>query len=183
MGQFSDAEREELCAYLTRGGDEFLSLTSSLSNAQWLWRPRETGWTCAECAEHVLIVESGLLRRVLAVMGSAPEVERAARVAGREKKMVERMPLRQVKVDASAALRPAGRFATPGEFAERFAAQRGETVQLIQTTGAPVHHVVEPHFIIGDLTAAQWFWFIGAHGARHLNQMREIQSLDGFPAS
>ena len=182
MGQLSAEDRAQITAYLERTREALLETTSDMPPARWTWRAAEESWTAAECAEHIVIVESILLTRALKTADREVEPERAAKTAGKELKLVERLPARLFKAKAPDGMHPTGRYSGPGEFHSEFAAVRTRVIDMVRESNAPLHHVVDPHFALGDLTGAQWLWFIAAHSERHLNQIREVMASPGFPA-
>ena len=165
----------ELIEALRSGQTSWVPVVQSLTAVEWRRRPDHDNWSPAECAEHIVIVESRLVKAIKAgVAAGKSEPERAAAIAGKEEMMRKRIPSRSVKVKAPEPMVPSGRIATPAEFLEEFQSVRAQSIELAASNNPLVDTFVMPHFVLGDFTGTHWLWFIALHGDRHLNQIREI---------
>lgn len=158
-------------ALLDSSGTEFLTLIASLTPAQWTAQPA-SGWTIAQIAEHVVLAEVALLRKVKALLLTAP-AEALAEAPASLETLKTILAGRKGRVEAPAPLHPAGTW-TQAETTERFLAHRDEARAFIASSEQPLEKFHAPNAFFGPLTAWQWFIYAPMHTQRHLLQIREI---------
>jgi hypothetical protein len=175
------AERETLRTHLERTGALALAAIDRLSEAQWEFRPAPDAWSVGEVAEHIAIAEATVLARVGAMLSQAPEPERAAEVAGKDRFVLERVPVRRHKATAPEVMRPAGRPTTPAQVTAAISAARERTLRFVASTEADLRGFFEPHPALQVLDAFQWLLLIASHTERHVRQIEEWKQSPEYP--
>jgi uncharacterized damage-inducible protein DinB len=153
----------------------FTGAIGALSPEQWLWKPAAETWSVAECAEHVVIVEQGVLFRLRT--SSAEGIEKTS---GKEQ-LLSGLHLRTQRLQAPARVMPTGRFASPGECLAALETARAATLAWASDASTQLESHVMPHPMFGELHGLQWLGLIASHQLRHVGQMREVMAMDGYP--
>lgn len=167
----------ELIERLEDTRDAFLAGISGVSDRQGKFKPAPDRWSIEECAEHVALVENGLLARLTQQATPCEHVERPERQAELDKLGRDRSAKRKAPERAQ----PSGRFGSVSKAIEQFTANRGETIAYLRDCREDLHArtVVHP---LGVMTCHEMVVLMSAHTLRHLDQIREIQTAPGYPA-
>ncbi|MGH9674882.1 MAG: DinB family protein [Bryobacteraceae bacterium] len=177
----ADAERERAVRYLESTRDQFLELTSKLTDAQYRWKPAPERWSVAECAEHITATEQFIFARFEKALEEPPKPEKKVAAAGRDELILKAVPNRTRRVQAPEEVQPAGRWPAREAQKKAFEETRGRSLEFARSSRADLRSYFYPHFILGDLDLYQWTLFLGAHCERHLAQMREVIADPTFP--
>jgi hypothetical protein len=177
----TDAERATLCAHLERTRSLALAALAGLTEAQWNFRPSPAAWSVGEIAEHIAVSEATVFETVGAMLSRPPEPHRAPEVAGKDRLVLERVPVRGRKASSPEAMRPHGRLTTPSQVAEAISEARERTLRFVQTTGADLRAFFEPHPALQMLDAWQWLAMIASHTERHVRQIEEWKQSPEYP--
>ena len=167
---------DEAVAQLAQSDAAFREAIAPVSPAQWTWKPDIETWSIGECAEHLVIVEQGILHRLRSAPPDAFE-----KTVGKER-LPEMVANRTVKFPAPARLQPGGRrFATPDECLAQWTATRAATLAWAQHPDTQLHRHVMPHPAFGELHGVQWLQMMAGHTLRHISQMHEVMAREGYP--
>jgi hypothetical protein len=159
----------------------------ALTAEQQGFRPAPDRWSVAQLCDHLSIVEGNVLKllgKVLAKAeeaGAPPPTSDAPFAPVSIEEFVERT--RGVKLDAPEAVRPAD--TRPVE--ESLAALRDSRAALHalrpRLERLDAHALRFPHPAWGPLNLYQWLLFLGAHEARHLDQVEALkETINSAPA-
>jgi len=170
------AARSDLIERLSKTSDTFLAGVAGISDAQGKFKPAPDRWSIEDCAEHVALVENGLLMRLTQEAAPSEHVERPERQAELHKLGYDRGNKR----NAPERARPTGRFGSLSKALEQFVANREKTIAYLRDCTDDLHArtVVHP---IGTMTSHELVVLMSAHTLRHLEQIREVQSAPGYP--
>jgi len=150
-----------------------------LSARQVSFRPGPDAWNVGEIAEHLSIVEPGMMKLVRSLVEKAGPASAAVPFS--------------VTLDDGIVTGASGKFITRPEAVPTGNVTPVKSLQILRTiqsdlidlrpklAGVDVASVKFMHRALGDLTLGQWCAFFGAHEARHLGQMRSVISSAGFP--
>ena len=105
----------DLIRQLQETRDTFLVGVSSVSESQAKFKTAPDRWSIEECAEHIALVENGLLARITQESIPSDRVERPQRQAELRKLGAERTTKRQ----APERVRPTGRFGSMAKALEQ----------------------------------------------------------------
>jgi DinB family protein len=171
-----ETTRAALIKRLQETGDIFLAGVSGVTETQAKFKPAANRWSIEECAEHIALVENGLLLRLSQQATPSDRVERPERQAELGKLGADRATKRQ----APEAVRPTGRFGSLAGALEQFVANRERTMMYLRQCQDDLHArtVVHP---IGLMTCHELVVLMSAHTLRHLDQIREIQRTAAYP--
>jgi len=156
------SEREEMIGGLRASRAAFLTACGGVTELQGKFKPAPDRWSIEECAEHVALVEKGLLMRLTEEAIPSERVVRPERQVELRKMAADRSTKRQVPERA----RPSGQFGSLARALEQFAANREKTIAYLSVCQDDLHarNIAHPHTL------------------RHLDQIREIQKSPGYPA-
>lgn len=150
---------------------------SGLSPSQLHYKPAPDRWSVAECLEHIIVVEGGILGNVEKAMQRAAD---STSPAMGDDDLVRRVAGRANRVKGPERLMPTGRWPHDKLLSE-FEAVRNRSVEFAANTQAELRQHTFPHPIIGSCDCYQWLLFIAAHGERHRAQAEEVMADPGFP--
>lgn len=177
----TDAERESLCADLLRTAEMAVAATEGLSEAQWNFRPQPEAWPISHIAEHIAVSEAVVLTTVQKMLEGPAQPQRRIEVEGKDRIIVQRVPLRGRSAPAPEAMRPTGRYAAAKRVAEAIAEGRQRTIELVRTTNADLRSYFEVHPALQLLDAYQWLLLVAAHTERHVKQIVEWKESPDYP--
>jgi uncharacterized damage-inducible protein DinB len=171
------SEREELIGGLRASCAAFLTACAGITELQGKFKPAPERWSIEECAEHIALVEKGLLMRLTQEAIPSERAVRPERQAELRKMAADRSTKRQVPERS----RPSGQFGSLAKALEQFAANREKTIAYLSACQDDLHarNIVHP---IGTMTCHEYVIFMTTHTLRHLDQIREIQKSSGYPA-
>lgn len=176
----TSAERELALRHLAESRERLLRMAHGLSPEQWHHRPAPDRWTVAECLEHIVIVEAGLLERIQATLEKAPDPSRRSVLEGRDDLLIARVVGRANRLTAPDMLAPTGRW-PDDQLLREFESARQRSQEFTATTQADLRSRVFKHPSLGDLDLYQWMLLIAAHCDRHRIQSEEVMAGEGFP--
>jgi hypothetical protein len=140
-------------------------------------RPTPESWSVAEVLEHVGLVEmsvAGLFGRALGearMKGLGPEQATGPVVTTLDVAMVAD---RGRRIEAAESGQPRGGLDAEAAWARLDALRVATLAALHEADGLALAEVAVPHRILGTLDLYQWMVFLGAHEARHAEQIRAI---------
>jgi hypothetical protein len=134
-------------------------------------RPASGGWTPAQIAEHLLVIERRTIN-VLSGKREAPEAGRSpdAHVAAMEARLTDRIN----KIDAPPALVPSEIPKEKQELTDTLIAARQELVNMVSQQDMHLLLPEFPHRLFGVLTGLEWAQFTILHTNRHIEQLKEM---------
>jgi len=181
----TDVEREILVQHLEKTAQQFRDSLAGLTGAQWTFAPGGAAWSIAGIAEHLIITEGNVLRRVQTTLLESPPSpeEWRAKAPHKDRMLLERVATdRNVKAQAPEASHPAGRMATPAEALAAFENARGRTLAYASGTLDDLRGHYSTHAALKELDGYQWLLLMGSHTARHVAQIAEVKSAPGYPS-
>ncbi len=165
-------ETTNLLAALKATEQAFFAELQNCTEEQVKQKLDEKTWSLLECAEHIFIVEVGLVRMLRAE--AAPTAPEGTASTINREKLDKILQNRQTPIPAPDTVAPKGRFATLADLLKAFQKTRNEMYQLIEASNL-VDGVLVKHPMLGDMTKADWVYFIPRHTARHIEQLKEIK--------
>jgi hypothetical protein len=169
----------EVLAYLDTQRQALEQAVSTLPESARTRRPSPDKWSVAEVLEHLNLVEGrivGLLRE---------EIDRARGAGvGPERDtspVVPTVPIARL-LDRSAPLTARENALPTGQVDARKAwttladTRRGLRELVLAADGLALSELVVPHARLGPLNVYQWLVFVGAHEARHTEQVNEVSA-------
>jgi len=162
--------------------ERFRSIVGSLTGEQAAHVPKGEKWSIAQIVEHVSMVEDGMSRICIKLLGRAEAdgIESNGVFEISTDFFSKSGEAAHVKLEAPERVHPnegksiSESLTKMDEASERFAQQRPS----FEKYDCRAHKFPHPYF--GDLTAVEWLVLIGGHEARHLQQIKKIIE-QGFP--
>jgi hypothetical protein len=180
-GGVSAGERARVVKHLEETRAKFLASVRGLSPQQSGWRSAEGRWTIAEVAEHIALTEAAIHGMVEQVLKSPPAPEKKAEVAGKDERILERIPNRANKAQAPEVLKPKNTFGSLEETVKAFEKGRAANLEIARSSTQDLRSHFAPHPFFGALDTYQWLLFVSAHSDRHTQQIEEVKAQSGYP--
>ena len=168
---------EEVLTYLDQTRAELGSAVSGVASIRRDERPGENQWSVAEILEHLNIIETRISLLLSGMIdgaknaGLGPETETGSVLDSIDRK---RIGDRSRRVTAPEMVKPrSDRDAASAWLALQ---QSRETLRaaLLAGDGLALGELKQNHPVLGMINLYQWSLFVGAHEARHTQQVREI---------
>jgi hypothetical protein len=169
--------RVELTGQLKETRDTFLAGVSGITEAQAKFKPAPDRWSIEECAEHLALVESGLLARLAQEWSPSERIERPER----QLELRELGMNREIKRQAPQRVHPTGRFGSLSKALEQFVENREKTIAYLGNCQDDLHARTVAH-PIATMTCHELVVMMAGHTLRHLAQIREIRAAPGYPS-
>lgn len=135
-------------------------------------RPEPDRWSPAEIVHHLVIVDRRINQRLRGLVDEARALPPEPDDSLVPSTLAQRVMTRDRRFKTSEASEP--RDTDPARIWADLAAARRELADVVATAdGLPLGKVFAPHPAFGPLCAYDWLAFVGAHAARHADQIRE----------
>jgi hypothetical protein len=163
----------ELLDYVHAQTEELRKAYDAVPSDRRTVRPEPGRWSPAEIVNHLVIVDRRINQRFRTLIEDArslpPESDSSpilsATIAGR-------VTTRDRRFTTSEASEP--RDTDPSRIWDELAAVRRELADVVATAdGLALGKVFAPHPAFGPISGYDWLAFVGAHAARHAEQIRE----------
>ena len=178
-------ERQFVLDNLDSSLARLLTLTATLTPAQWNFREQPERWSIAENLEHCLLVEMAITHVIQKALASPAEPEKKAAAAAKEPYVLgAATPQARARgLVALEPLQPTGRFPHPPDLLVQLKKIRAQSLAFARETDADLRDHFLPHQALGDLDCYQWLVIMAVHGARHAAQIDEIKADPNYPAA
>lgn len=153
---------------------ELLAAMAAFSDEQLHFKPTSETWSALECAEHIFVVEVGVLRMLQTE--ASPTVAVGTETTINREKLGVFLENRTKKVPSPDFAAPKGRFKNLPEFLVAFQNKRKELYSLLEKINL-TDGILIKHPMLGDMTKADWVYFIPRHTARHIEQIKALQVM------
>ena len=183
MGQMTAEDRNRVVSALERSGSALTRAIGGLTPEQWTFRPGEGTWSVCECADHVFVIERLLFQTVRDLAGYPADPERAARVQGKDERLLAALADRGFKVRNPFPTRPSGEADSPEKLSLSFVELRASALAYARTTADSLRDHVARHPLLKDLDGVQWLLLMSAHADRHIAQIEEVKLHPEYPPS
>lgn len=163
----------ELLDYVNAQTDELRKAYDAVPPERRTVRPEPGRWSPAEIVNHLVIVDRRINQRFRSLIEDArnlpPESESSPILSTT---IAERVVTRDRRFSTSEASEP--RETDPSRIWDDLAAARRELEEIVASAdGLALGNVVAPHPAFGPISGYDWLAFVGAHAARHAEQIRE----------
>jgi uncharacterized damage-inducible protein DinB len=176
------SERAYVLDRLTENRGKLLDSVNGLTVEQWEFRPAGGRWSIADCVEHIVLVESRILKSIGKVLDREPQPEKKADAAGKDAFLKDGTALdRSRRFNTPAALEPKKTWKEPSALLSEFESTRVRTIEFILSSEGDLRSHFFQHIAFGDLDCYQWLMLLPVHCERHMAQIEEIKSEAGFP--
>ncbi len=162
----------ELLAYVDAQTIDLRSAYETVPSERRAVRPEPDRWSPAEIVHHLVIVDRRINQRLRAMIEEARALPPESDDSPSPSALAQRVVTRDRRFKTSEAGEP--RDTDPARIWDDLAAARRELEEVVAAgDGLPLGKVFAPHPAFGPLCAYDWLAFVGAHAARHADQIRE----------
>lgn len=160
--------------------EKFVKLMGDISH-DLVFAKRDEGWSIAEIAEHVALVEEGMIRICAKLLSKseAAKIEPNAPKNSEGVKLTENFrtkaeEIENVKLQAPEMTHPKGNAGVAETIGKLNENMRKVEELRPQFEASPNASETFPHPAMGRLTATEWLVLIGGHKIRHLRQIKRL---------
>ena len=162
----------DLLDYVHRQTDDLRKAYDAVPPERRTVRPEPGRWSPAEIVHHLVIVDRRINQRLKSLVEEARGLPAETEDAPQVSTIAERVSTRDRRFKTSEASEP--RDTDPSRIWDDLAAVRRELEEVVATAeGVALGKVFAPHPALGPLCGYDWLAFVGAHAARHADQIRE----------
>jgi hypothetical protein len=176
----SPAERDRLTTSLKQTRERLLRTVRSLSAEQLDHKPAPDRWSIAENVEHISIVESLILDRIVKLSKAPAGSSTQSNWQGRDDEVLALFQDRANRFKGPAVVMPTGQLLHEEVF-RKFEETRDRVTEFAAATSADLRNSHIRHPVFGDLDCYQWLLGLAAHSDRHRAQIEEVMAGAGFP--
>lgn len=169
-------DRQRLVAHLEMTESWLVSELEGLSEAQLNFRTAPDSWSIKEVVEHLGIAEPQYWKQVQSSLAApvTPGYKPEATDAGILWYGIDRTN----RARTGEARVPDGRFKSAAEALKSF---RDLRATMLKTAKESQEDFRGRKLLEGNMDVYQWFLMISSHSQRHILQIREIKSANGYP--
>jgi hypothetical protein len=179
MAAAQENSKDAVYALILRNSLVFDASIQDLTDRQWNYRAPDEKHNIGALAEHAAISANDLQTMVQKAVDAGPQPELAGTLTGQLEVVREIMLNLEQPPDN---FRPAGRLVTKADIQEYFPQVRNKALALLDATSNPEIYVAShPSRRIRQLTATQWFYYIGYLIQAHTEHIERIKATPGFP--
>lgn len=131
-----------------------------------------SGWSVLEILEHIYLTDKAICQVVSKEANTSSQVKEIVGQAQLKRILVTE---RNSKIEAPDMLKPKGDFQSIADFKTAFLQLRNTLKSDMSTERLKVDNRVHRHFILGEMTIADWLNFILFHTDRHIKQIEELK--------
>jgi hypothetical protein len=177
----SKKERKTASSFLKDSEKNLMKTLGNLTDEQLKFKPAPDKWSVQDCMMHIAASEKMLWGMVDQSIKSAANPEKRTEIKWTDEQVMKNLEDRTNKVKTFTPLEPLNTgFQNIDEAIASFKESRGKLIDYVKTTQADLRSHVAT-LPVGSFDAYQMILFIGAHGNRHMLQMREVMNDPGFP--
>jgi len=162
----------ELLGYVRAQTDDLRKAYDAVPPERRAARPEPDRWSPDEIVHHLVIVDRRINQRLKALIEEARSLPADTEDSPSLSTIAERVSVRDRRFKTSEASEP--RDTDPSRIWDDLAAARRELEEVVAAgDGLALGKVFAPHPALGPLCGYDWLAFVGAHAARHADQIRE----------
>ncbi len=180
--QLTATEKTNMKEVLQNSLRKFNDAISTLSEPQLNFRPAPGKWTIAECIEHITLAELKFPEILEAAMQKPANPAMRSKIEVQDGEIQPKMTSREWKASSPEIFKPSNKFASAAEAITVFQNQRTKTIVYIETTRDDLRNRYWKHPLTGKIDLYQTLILMSAHLERHIEQIENVKSANGFPA-
>ena len=173
-------EREMALTELQVSHDHLMIALHGLNEEQLNYKMNPEAWSIAECVEHLAITENGFAGMLQGLLQTPADIGNREKVIVGDKELMTMLVDRSNKVKTSEPFEPSGKFGSHEATLEAFKKGRKDKMDMVKTSDADFRNRVQ-ELPFGTIDGYQVFLLIAAHTDRHIRQIEEIKTSEGFP--
>ncbi len=169
----------DLEAALRQTAEQLHAALAGVSETQSTQKPNPGVWSVADCLEHLVLSERGMLHRIEAAPIGAPlphdaVPDDAIPDNATRRNQISGLPGRETRLAAPPHVQPTGRFGSLAATLAQWNLARAATIEFAREHADDLPLRTVRHPLFGDLTGDEMMMVIAAHARRHTAQIQEI---------
>jgi hypothetical protein len=164
----------DLEAALRQTAEQLHAALAGVSETQATQKPDPNVWSVAECLEHLVLSERGMLHRIQAAPIGDPLPDDTVPDNAARRNRISGLAGRETRLAAPPHVQPAGRFGSFAATLAQWDLARAATIEFAREHAADLAFRTVRHPLFGDLTGGEMMMVIAAHARRHTTQIQEI---------
>lgn len=173
-------EKKFALSYMKQTKQRLLNNIKGLSENQLKWKPADSVWSIAECAEHITISEKNILDWIQGTLKQPADPSKRNEVKNTDDGIIKMITDRSFKVKTREGFIPTGQFGNTRQTLDVFKERRAALISFTKSTQDDLrNHYMDLPF--GKIDAYQGLLFLTAHSERHTLQIEELKAHPGFP--
>lgn len=181
---------DDVCAGLKGSSDDAKAAFGNLSADQLNWKPSETGWSIAQCFDHLISTHSlyfPLFSRLAGGDRRRSFLEKYSPLSGFFGRFLVRSldPKNQKKMKTTARGKPSA-SELDAEIVDRFVEHQAQMIEHLRKLPADIDaakfNITSPMMGFVTYSLDDCFTVLDVHCRRHLGQAKRVIETEGFPA-
>lgn len=173
-------ERKSAISYFKQTQQDFIKEIKGLSEAQLNWKPADSVWSVANCAEHITISEKNLFDWGMGTLKAPADPTKRKELKHDDDAIKNMIGSRTVKVKTREDFYPTGQFGNTAQTLVVFKERRADLIKYMKSTEDDLrNHFAETP--VGLIDTYQLLIFLSAHTKRHTLQIAELKAHPDFP--
>ncbi len=173
-------ERKSAISYFKQTQQDFIKEIKGLSEAQLNWKPADSVWSVANCAEHITISEKNLFDWGMGTLKAPADPSKRKELKHDDEAIKNMIGSRTVKVKTREGFYPTGQFGNTAQTLTVFKERRADLIKYMKSTEDDLrNHFAETP--VGLIDTYQLLLFLSAHTKRHTLQIAELKAHPDFP--
>jgi uncharacterized damage-inducible protein DinB len=179
----TETERTYALDLLQESRQRLHQLLATVSPTQEIYKPSPDRWSIAECAEHIVLVETGLANVLQTGISTTGDPARRNEIKVSDVDVLKAVRSRKIPITAPGFAVPTGRFGTSAAALQAFDALRDTVIHFLQTEPGNLRTHYFVHRQLGTLDLYQTALLMAAHVFRHCKQIDDLKADGGFPVA
>ncbi|MEP2023134.1 MAG: DinB family protein [Reichenbachiella sp.] len=175
-------EKSTAINYLKQSQSELLIAVKDLSEDQLNYKPGEDAWSIAETMEHIAISEKNIFGIVEMALKTDPDPSKRSEVKMADDQLLAIITSRDQKVKTRPEFEPTNSFGSFQGSLDAFNLQRKSNIIFVKKTKEDLRNRYYD-FPFGTVDTYQVILFMSGHTQRHMKQIVETITSEGFPGS
>ncbi len=149
---------------------------SDIDPAAWSYKANPVEWSIRDCAEHVVMVETAVARRVGSFCEREPEAFDESKSHLKDQ-LVLRAADRSTKVQAPPTMAPSGRYPSCEAMLSDFRKTHSQLLKIANDFPEWLRGRFTEHMVFKKLDGYQWLLVSSCHTMRHTAQILELKEF------
>lgn len=179
----TENERMKMQEILKKSLLQFNEAVNNLTETQLAFRPSKDKWTIAECIEHIALAELEFPKILQSEIQKPSNPDLREKINIKDEEIQPKMTSRKWKAKSPEIFKPSNKFTNVKQAIETFQNQRNETIAYVGKTKDDLRNHYWKHPLTGTIDLYQTLLLMSAHLERHIEQIKNIKSLNMFPKS
>ncbi len=180
VNELTKKEKKDAISYFKETQKNLAAEIKGLSENQLNWKPADSVWSVANCAEHITLSEKNLFDWAMGTLKENADPSKRSKLKYDDEGVKKILTDRSFRVKTREGFIPTGQFGNAEQIMKVFNERRADVIKYIRGTSDDLrNHFAETP--VGLVDTYQLFLFLSAHTQRHTLQIIEVKSHPDFP--